>query len=178
MRLFVAINFNDDTKKELLAFIDELRCRCKRGRFSTPDNLHLTLAFLGECNLVQTATVKTVMDNTAFNPFPISIERVGRFRRDGGDLWWAGVRESNLLVKLHGDLTNKLRAAGFTLDKRKFSPHITLGRGIIADVVPWTFAPFGETVKSIELMKSERINDRLTYTAIYRKAYAKTISRK
>jgi 2'-5' RNA ligase len=53
------------------------------------------------------------------------------------------------------------------LDERRFSPHITLGREIVTDVKPWEIAPLEETVNCIELMKSERINGKLTYTAIY-----------
>ena len=178
MRLFIAINFNDNTKRELIALRDELQSCCEQGRFSAPENLHLTLAFLGECEAKQTSALKVVMDEIRFDPFPITIERVGRFRRDGGKqglpaksiaTWWAGVQESKPLAKLHGDLTDKLITAGFTLDKRKFNPHITLGREIVTNAMPWTVEPFGEIVTSIELMKSERINGKLTYTAIYRR---------
>ena len=167
MRLFIAINFNDDTRKQLLALRDELRSRSKRGNFSAPDNIHLTLAFLGECDTKQTAAVKTVMDATTFEPFLISIESVGRFKRDGDDIWWAGVKESKPLIEVQRDLTNKLIEVGFTLDKRKYSPHITLGREVMTDTEPWQFTSFGETVTSIELIKSERINGKLTYTAVH-----------
>ena len=166
MRLFVAVNFNDDTKKGLLAICEQLRSRCERGRYTAPENLHLTLAFLGECDVKQTAAIKAVMNEIIFDPFVINIECVGRFKRDGGDLWWAGLQESKPLAKLHGDLMDKLIAAGFKLDKRKFNPHITLGREIITGAAPWKIPPFGETVTSIELMKSERINGKLTYTSI------------
>jgi 2'-5' RNA ligase len=167
MRLFIAVNFNNDTKNELLALRDELRSRSEHGRFSAPENLHLTLAFLGECDAKQTAAAKSAMDGIKVAPFAIEIECVGRFKRNGGDIWWAGVRESKPLLSLHNDLTDKLRAAGFILEKRRYSPHITLGREIVTNATPWQIDPFGETVTSIELMKSERINGKLTYTAIY-----------
>ena len=60
MRLFIAINFNNETRAQLLAVRDELRSRSKRGNFSAPDNIHLTLTFLDECDTKQTATVKSV----------------------------------------------------------------------------------------------------------------------
>jgi len=169
MRLFIAINFNEETRAQLLALRDELRSRSERGNFSAPENLHLTLAFLGECDTKQTAAVKAIIDSVKFEPFPVSVERVGRFKRDGGDIWWAGLRESKPLLDLQSELADKLISAGFVLDKRKYSPHITLGREVITDAVPRQIAPFGETVASIELMKSERLNGKLTYTAIYGK---------
>ncbi len=48
MRLFVAINFSKDVKNALLAAIDELKGQAVSGNFTSPDNLHLTLAFIGE----------------------------------------------------------------------------------------------------------------------------------
>ena len=53
------------------------------------------------------------------------------------------------------------------MDGRKYSPHITLGREVVTDTRPWRIEPFGETISTIDLMKSERINGKLTYTAIY-----------
>ena len=166
MRLFIAVSFNDDTVNGLLALRDALRSRSERGRFSPIENLHLTLAFLGECDAKQVADAKTVMAEIVFDPFGIEIERVGRFKRDFGDLWWAGVRISEPLSALHDDLVQKLVNVGFNLENRKFNPHITLGREIVTDAEPWIVRAFGETVSSIELMKSERISGKMVYTAI------------
>ncbi|MEL7624987.1 RNA 2',3'-cyclic phosphodiesterase [bioreactor metagenome] len=169
MRLFVAVNFNTKTVARLLALRDELRSCCQRGNFSAPENLHLTLAFLGECNAEQAAAVKAAMDTICFKPFSVSVESVGRFKGKGGDVWWAGVRENEPLLDLQRRLTEKLIAAGFALEKRKYTPHITLGRQVITEISPWMMEPFGETVDKIELMKSERIGGKLRYTAVYEK---------
>jgi len=109
MRLFIAINFSDNTKRELLSLQEELKSRCVGGRFTESENLHLTLVFLGECDFKQVDSVKSVMNDIEFESFDINVDRVGRFKRDGGDLWWAGVQENALLTKLHTDLTDKLR---------------------------------------------------------------------
>jgi len=167
MRLFIAINFTTDTRNGLLALRDELRDQSEHGRYSYPENIHLTLAFLGECDNKQTTAAKAAMDAIVFDPFDIVIERIGRFKRDGGDIWWAGVRESNVLMDLQKKLVSVLCSNGFALEKRKFSPHITLGREVRTKAVPQTIEPFGETVSQIDLMKSERINGKLTYTPIY-----------
>jgi len=167
MRLFIAINFTAETKNRLLAMCEELHSASRRGRFSLPENLHLTLAFLGECNAEQADTSKAVMDMATFAPFDLVIEGLGRFKRDGGDIWWAGVRENKALTDLQRELTSGLCSRGFSLEKRKYSPHITLGREIVTDEKPRPIEPFGETVSRIDLMKSERINGKLTYTSIY-----------
>ena len=169
MRLFIAINFNDETRARLLLIRDELRSRSKRGNFTLAENLHLTLAFLGECDAKQVAAAKSAMDAINIEPFSINIESIGRFKRDDGDLWWAGVQGSKPLSLLHNELTDNLITKGFRLEKRKYSPHITLGRKVETDTLPWKVEPFGETVTSIELMKSERIGGKLTYTVIYKR---------
>jgi len=169
MRLFIAINFNADTKSKLQALCDELRTVSGRGRYSLPENLHLTLVFPGECDAAQTATIKSAINEVDFDPFDLYIERIGRFKRNGGDIWWAGVRENKALSDLHKDLTSRLRERGFELEVRKFSPHITLGRDVVTKAQPRQVEPFGETVSRIDLMKSERIHGKLTYTSIHRR---------
>ena len=166
MRLFIAINFNTDTRSRLIALRDELFSISKRGNFSLPENIHLTLAFLGECEARQTAAAKTAMDAVRFDPFDIHIERIGRFKRGAGDIWWAGLRGNRPLSDLHRKLTDKLIVAGFSLERREYIPHITLGREVVTDAFPCKIEPFGETVSRMELMKSERIAGKLTYTAL------------
>lgn len=48
MRLFIAINFSAETRKRFIALREELRSRSLRGSFTHDENLHLTLAFIGE----------------------------------------------------------------------------------------------------------------------------------
>ena len=169
MRLFIAINFSTETRSHLIALRDELRVKSERGNFSAQENLHLTLAFLGECDDKQSAYAKAAMEASGFEPFPVYIDRIGRFKRDSGEIWWAGLQESKPLMKLQQGLADKLAVSGFSLERRKFSPHVTLGREIATVAKPWDVKPFGENVSAIDLMKSERIRGKLTYTSIFRR---------
>ena len=169
MRLFLAVNFSEETKSKLSALRDELWAKSVHGNFSTTENLHLTLVFLGECNAKQSIAAKTVLDSLKIEPMDICMNRIGRFRRDGGDIWWTGIAENKALLALQQDSTEKLTSAGFHLDNRKYSPHITLAREVMTDVQPWRIEPFGETVRSVELVKSERIQGKLAYTVIHGK---------
>ncbi|NLM19428.1 MAG: RNA 2',3'-cyclic phosphodiesterase [Clostridiaceae bacterium] len=167
MRLFIAINFNTEIRSRLVTLRDELRIDSTKGRFSAPENLHLTLIFLGECDEKQAADVKAAMDAVEFKAFTLNIGCTGLFKRSGGDIWWAGVSGSKQLTKLYDKLIKKLTEFGFRIEKRKFSPHITLGREIITKASPRMFEEFGQTIDRIELMKSERIAGKLTYTVIH-----------
>ena len=164
MRLFIAINFNDQTKNRLIALRDELRSHSVHGNFSHDENLHLTLVFIGECSPNKTDTIKAIIDTVTFAPFEITVDRLGTFSR--GKLWWAGLRKDKPLMDLQREIEHKLALCGFEMDGRDYHPHITLGREVVTDKKPWQVVPFGETITSIELMKSERINGKLTYTAI------------
>jgi len=53
MRLFIAINFPDEIKATIAKIRDGLKEKAFRGNFSSDENLHLTLVFLGECDLRQ-----------------------------------------------------------------------------------------------------------------------------
>ncbi len=170
MRLFIAINFNSETRERLLALRDDLRSRSTRGNFSAPENLHLTLVFIGEISPKKLDKIQAILETVTFSPFDVSIDRLGTFSR--GTLWWAGLREDKLLMDLQHEIEHKLALCGFEMDGRKYSPHITLGREVVTDAAPWRIEPFGETVTGIDLMKSERINGKLTYTAIYSKGAA------
>ena len=169
MRLFIAINFSEPTRKMLITLREGLRCKSSKGRFTLDDNLHLTLIFIGECDDKQTKVLIAAINDVVFEPFPIEIDRLGRFSHNDGDLWWAGVKENKALSQLHQCLSDKLRQAGFSIEKRKFSPHITLGRQVITSVKDCSLEPFGETVAKIDLMESKRVNGKLTYVSIFNK---------
>jgi len=167
MRLFIAISFNEETKEQLMSHRNALKAASESGSFTSRENLHLTLAFLGECKAEQASLAVAAIDEIKLEPFGLSIERIGRFKRSDGDIWWAGIQENTPLSRLQRSLTDKLTTAGFDLDTRNFSPHITLGRCVVTDMIPKSIPAFGQTVRGIELMKSERVNGKLTYTAIH-----------
>ena len=89
-----------------------------------------------------------------------------RFKRDGGDIWWAGVRESKPLSDLQRVLHNRLAAGGFKLETRGFSPHITLGREVTTTLLPKQIEPFEENVDKIDLMRSDRKYGKLVYACL------------
>jgi 2'-5' RNA ligase len=170
MRLFLAINFDAQTKDSILAIQHRLR-EMGRGNFSHPENLHLTLAFLGEVEPQRETAVREAMDSIAVSPMKLIFDRVGRFRREGGDIWWLGLGTNKKLMSLQQDLSVHLQSKGFVLEERRFSPHITLARQMILhgtfDEGKLLEAPYGTAADTVSLMLSERINGKLTYTSRY-----------
>lgn len=121
MRLFVAVHFTNNVVDALLRAQDTLR-RQGRGNFTRPENLHLTLAFIGETARWQDAA--QAVEQIEAPPFPITLKGIGRF----GDLYWAGVQPSVQLTSLQQQVKLALEAQGFPLEDRPFQPHLTLCR--------------------------------------------------
>jgi 2'-5' RNA ligase len=168
MRLFIAINFPEEIKSAIATIRNGLKQSALRGNFTFDENLHLTLVFLGECDNRQTETIKSVLNETLFPAFTLTLDKAGYFKRDSGHTWWVGLKENKTLSELQADLTRRLQQKGFELESRNYVPHVTIGREV--KLRPGFVQPeiqqVGFNVTSIELMKSERINGKLTYTKI------------
>lgn len=165
MRLFIAINFDEPTKKKLIAVQDVLKS-CGKGNFTRPENLHLTVLFLGEVN--DYSAVKNSMDANFHTPVDLVFNRLGKFRNS---IYWVGICDNPVLNELYNNICSDLKNEGFKVDwNERFSPHVTLGREVVLDKQPeLSFEEFSMTARRISLMKSERINGRLVYSELYGK---------
>lgn len=173
MRLFVAICLEDTIRDALCRASGALREKAQYGRFTHRENLHLTLAFIGETTRLRDAERAVASVQAA--PFTLTVGGMGRFARPGGDLYWAGAQLCGPLANLQAQLADALRKQGFSLDGKPFRPHLTLARELrlsepldqraLAKLIP----PMEMRVDRITLMKSERVQGRLTYTPLYQR---------
>lgn len=170
MRLFIAINFDENTKKNMIAVQQRLKA-LGQGSFSRPENLHLTLAFLGEVAPERVAVIRNLMDEINVPSLHLVFDHVGYFQRNDGDIWWIGPEHNQGLFTMQKELHRRLTDAGFRLDNRRYSPHITLARRVTLKREPdknaLLGAPFITNVDTVSLMLSERVNGKLTYTELY-----------
>ena len=128
MRLFIAILFSEPVRDGLAAAVRNLRPRFQSGNFTSRENLHLTLAFLGETAPQRLDAVRDAMEAVTVPPFRLRIGGIGSFRREGGDIYWAGIERSDALLLLHEELDAALVRQGFPVERREFRPHLTLVR--------------------------------------------------
>ena len=122
MRLFVAIRLSEELKTALCQAQREMEARGIRGKFSPEENLHLTLAFIGD--YPEAEPVLDALRTVRFRPFALSLDGIGCF----GDLWWAGIRDSAALTAVARRVRRALAENGIPFDRKRFSPHITLIR--------------------------------------------------
>ncbi len=97
------------------------------GRPVDPEKLHMTVAFLGDVVDTQIAAVCACMDRLPIPRTNLSIDRLGFWPRNG--IVWAGSRTPDpALQECASDLRERLARLGFRVERRPFSPHVTLLR--------------------------------------------------
>lgn len=183
MRLFIALELPAPVKQALAEAQTELRRARASVSWSKPENLHLTLKFLGETDAARLPELAAAGAATAAKtaPFALELTQVGGFPnlRQPRVLWvgLAGARAS--LLRLHGELETQLAAQGFPRETKPLHPHLTLGRvkpG--ADVRPLVeLAPHVQvpsvafTVSELVLMESQLHPSGSIYTPLHRAAF-------
>ena len=160
MRLFIAIRLSDTMKDSLIQTQNALYDRGVRGNYTPEENLHLTLAFIGEYPDAQ--PVLDALSSVSFRPFELCLEGMGRF----GDLWWAGMRESAPLTAVVRRIRRALAESGIPFDKKRFRAHITLIRKASGDLPGLFPSPASMTVDTISLMRSDRGRNGMIYTEL------------
>ena len=161
MRLFIAILLSDDMKKAVTGTMHELKKADVRGSYVPAQNLHVTLAFIGETQ--DASLVKKSMQSLSCKPFRMAFAEMGVF----DNLLWVGIKGNQGLNKLAKYVGAALDEAQIPYDRKKFVPHVTIIRNMGG---PWkkVSPPKGDmTVKKVSLMKSEQKNGKQVYTEIY-----------
>ena len=160
MRLFLAIRFSSEMRGALITAQRTMYDRGVRGNYTPEENLHLTLAFIGEYPRAE--TVMDALSGVTLTPFELQLEGIGCF----GDLWWAGLRESAALTAVVRRIRRALAENTIPFDRKRFSPHITLIRKASRDAAGITVKPAAMTVDAISLMSSKRGRNGMIYTEV------------
>ena len=165
MRLFLAVQLNNEMKKAIISAQNKLKQNKVNGRYTDVQNLHLTLAFIGEYG--NTDNVLEAMEQVHFESFQLKLGgRIGSF----GDLLWAGLEQSDELEKLARQFRHSLAEYHIPFDKKKFNPHITLLRNAViptyADISSINIDKVSMTVSEVSLMRSEHGKHGMIYTEI------------
>jgi 2'-5' RNA ligase len=160
MRLFYAL-WPDDAVRERLSAL-QAHVRGKKTRY---DNLHITLAFLGEQAPEVLPVLRGVLDGLPRDAFELTLDRFGYFARKR--IAWAGPRKApQQLNHLAQALTQSLHSHGIAFDTHAdFKPHVTLARD--ADPPPdFSFEPIAWHANRIALVHSVMQQDGVHYRII------------
>ena len=164
MRLFIAIKLDTEMKQLVGSIQNSFRRQSVRGNYTPDENLHITLAFIGEYG--DPDMVLEAMEEVSFSPFMMTMDKVGCFDQ----LWWAGIDDSAELEKLAGKLRRALADAGIPFDRQRFKPHVTfLRKAENADkkrISHLDIRPVSMQVDRISLMQSTRGKNGMIYTEL------------
>ena len=143
--------------------------RCESGSFTKKDNIHLTLAYIGETT--QIGAVVDIMDKIDLKTFEVGLADGGAFKRSGGDIYWLGIDKNPELVRLQKMIYRSLFRKGVIKEKNEFKPHLTVSRDTIVDKNTIPKIDFNPVihVKRISLMKCENTREGAVYTEVYAK---------
>lgn len=132
IRSFLAFELPVDIKRIVARVSGEIRNSIRDVRWIKVDNIHLTVAFLGN---IQTEEITAVGDAVrevclGFGPFNISLKGIGVFpnSRNPRVLWIGLDGDSKRMSHFRDALQKQLKPFGVKEEKRKFNPHLTLGR--------------------------------------------------
>lgn len=162
MRLFIAVNPDEGIKDELSFIQKRLKLQGVGGRYTTRENMHLTLAFIGEYG--DPYAVSEVLSHIPFERARLVLDGFGCF----GDTYWIGVKKDPGLEANVRRIRKALADNGIPFDKKRFTPHITIARKIEYSKGIPTDSPFpaGMDVEYVSLMRSDRGKSGMIYTVV------------
>lgn len=181
IRTFIAVDLGKTIRDRAIALQEKLARTGTEVKWVEPENLHVTLLFLGEVDDRELPKVCRIVADGARNqpPFLLSIETLGCFpnpRRPR--VVWIGVGEGTQpLTSLHDALETPLLELGYRREERRYTPHITLGRvksdrsteALAAALAKQAYWKGGETtVQEILVMSSELKSQGPVYTVLSR----------
>ena len=174
IRSFISLDLPLSLRHELSGHAKLIAGQDKRQkiRWLPPENYHLTLVFLGDVESVKISALQIALERklestkavpltiSAITPFPFSRPRIAA----------ALVDQTAELLRLQSDVTNCVRKCGITPERRRFVPHVTLGRlkpraGKTVDFQARNILLSG-IADSVIMFQSELTPDRAIHTAL------------
>lgn len=133
---FWAVRLPDTIKQNIQNEMTNVKEIFQFKRWVHQNDYHITLAFLGSMDQQQLQPAIDLVGNAIKNEkaFPLQIQGLNIFgNHKSPRIFWAGVHQENKLFQLQAIVYEKCQEAGFTLENRPYSPHITLARKWIGD---------------------------------------------
>ncbi len=178
-RTFIAVEIGSPAREVILRFLKQLSVDLNGVRWTQPDQLHLTLKFIGDidnrtlpeiCNQMRTAC-------GSVEAFSATLKGLGAFPKNKPPrVLWVGFSEgSEPLTLIHNHLESQLTGLGVPSEGRAYVPHLTLGRinrgadqeqiaARVARDVDTEFASFD--ISDVHLIASIRERNRMIYETI------------
>jgi len=130
MRIFTGIRVSRDIREKISGVSKKLALKVREARIVSPENLHITLKFIGETPESRIVPIEEALCGIArnFEPFDLEVKGLGGFP-EGKKIrvLWAGACSGGILKKINREIEEKLKFQGI-LPENRFREHITLAR--------------------------------------------------
>jgi 2'-5' RNA ligase len=183
IRAFIAIEISDEVREGLKALQQDLKRTGARVGWVAPENIHLTLVFLGDVFRSQVEPLANVLDVVAAEivPFRYEVAGSGFFGSlRSPRVIWVGVNEQgNAVTEIQARAVAAVREVGLKTEDRPFHPHLTLGRirsaGRVEELTSLLASAKSTTFGSVEvrrllLMQSHLEHQGVRYSVLHESA--------
>lgn len=143
VRLFVAL----PVPRDFIGLYQTLPRKGLDARWTHPDDLHITLRFLGDVDPARIEAVTEALGRVRRAPFHLDIKGLGVFENKQAVLY-ARIESVRKITTLCADITDVLAKQGFDFGPRPFVPHITLAHVHGAQAVPSYIARHARAVSA------------------------------
>jgi len=161
LRAFIAVEIDEQSKQKVLELVSCLKKSCADVKWLDETQMHLTLKFLGGVPADKINGISEALSGIsgAFESFPITLSGIGVFPdlKHPAVLWLGVDKGAESLETLNDKIENALEKIGFQKEKRKFKPHLTLGRVKSSKNMPGLLKLIGNT--SFEHKEDIKINE-------------------
>jgi len=131
LRIFIAALLPQEIKNHIALYLDSIKDRVSGVKWESSEKLHITLKFLGDIKDSKLSKIDDKLTSSTLGKSKIKL-RLSNF---GGfpslyrpKILYVGFSESPAIVDLQHTIDSELQEIGFERDKRKFIPHVTIGR--------------------------------------------------
>lgn len=137
MRLFIGIDLPPGIRSTVATVSERCRRDIQRAapravvRWVPPDNLHITLWFLGEVGDAAAGSLSAVLNEPfEVGAFRVALRGLGVYPATGSPrVIWMGIADGrDALIRVYGELSRRLPRVGFEPERRAYAPHLTLAR--------------------------------------------------
>jgi 2'-5' RNA ligase len=130
VRLFIAIEIPENIRTAFASLLKEFRTLAPHLKWVRPENLHVTLKFLGETDPSKLGPLQGVLSGVrSSEPVNLEFRNLGFFPNEKRPrVFWTGMEASANLKTLAADIDQAVHQLGFSLEERPYAPHLTLAR--------------------------------------------------
>ena len=131
-RTFIAISVSPEVRKRAGELMNRFRKCGTKVNWSSSENLHLTVKFLGDTHDSKIPDVCRGVARAVAEvpPFNASLDHIGAFPSSARPrAVWIGVDEGQAALQaVQARIEDEMLAAGFKRERRRYVPHMTIGR--------------------------------------------------